>query len=182
LLAGTVRENLIFGLDKPIRDEQILEVAEQYHLKDFLLSKGLDTEIGEGGINLSKGQAQRVILLRQILMDRSIWLLDEPTSAMGDDSSATIFRAILTERDRTVLISTHQPQQIKDFIDKIWLVRSGKIAVINTPAAVQEYFSTQINSATNLRQLSIHQAPLTPSPVLCNGEESGAGSLHSLSN
>jgi ABC-type multidrug transport system ATPase subunit len=115
-------------------------------------------------------------------MDRSIWLLDEHTSAMEDDFSATIFLAILTERDRTVLISTHQPQQVKDFIDEIWLVRSGKIAVINTLAAIQEYFSTQINSATNLRRLNLHQVPPTPSPVLCNGEESEAGSLHSLSN
>ena len=82
LFSGTIRENIQFGTPEAT-EEQIIGASKQAHAWDFIekLELGLDTPIGEKGLGLSEGQAQRIAIARAFLRQKPILILDEATSA-----------------------------------------------------------------------------------------------------
>ena len=109
LFSGTLRENLTMFTDSA-SDEEILQAARLACLDRFLaeLSDGLDTVIGERGIGLSEGQAQRVAVARALLSRAPILLLDECTSALDEKTETELLRNIASMRGKTCLIVTHR--------------------------------------------------------------------------
>ena len=109
LFSGTLRENLTMFTDSA-SDEEILQAARLACLDRFLaeLSDGLDTVIGERGIGLSEGQAQRVAVARALLSRAPILLLDECTSALDEKTETELLRNIASLRGKTCLIVTHR--------------------------------------------------------------------------
>ena len=109
MFTGTIRENLIVAYTMA-SDEHIHEVL-RIACAEFVYSlpKGLDTVIGELGIGISEGQAQRLAVARTLLReDSSIWLFDEFTSALDMDTIHRIFRNILiAAKDKMLIFVTH---------------------------------------------------------------------------
>lgn len=111
LFSGTIRENLLVGNitadDRRLR--QVLAVASA----DFVwnLPEGLDTVLGEKGVGLSEGQAQRIAIARSLLRPGRILLLDEATSAL-DQETERRFLANLRKHlgERIVIFITHHPE------------------------------------------------------------------------
>jgi ABC-type multidrug transport system fused ATPase/permease subunit len=106
----SLRDNLTLGASVP--DGNVLALFTEVGLGDWFdaLDSGLDTRIGEKGVRLSSGQRQRVNLLRGILLNRGIYLLDEPTAHLDDDTEAQVVDCIRRRLgDRTVLVVTHRP-------------------------------------------------------------------------
>ncbi|MBZ9538257.1 thiol reductant ABC exporter subunit CydD [Modicisalibacter tunisiensis] len=112
LVQGSLADNL--RLAAPMADEAALWQALREVRLDGLvagLPAGLDTPLGERGVGLSGGQAQRLALARVFLAEALLLLLDEPTAGLDADTEAAVIEALqrLMRRGATVVIATHQP-------------------------------------------------------------------------
>ncbi len=105
----TIKENLCLG--KKISTEVLNEYLKDAGLYDWVnsLEKGMDTLVGEKGVKLSAGQKQRLNIIRGILLDKEIYILDEPTSNLDTISENKIYDMINKYlKDKTCLIVTHR--------------------------------------------------------------------------
>ena len=109
ILSGTIRENISFA-NSSVTDEEIINSAKAAHLWDFIetLEDGLDTYIGEKGLGLSEGQAQRLSIARAILYNSPILLLDESTSALDSDTERELLKSLKDMTDKTCIIVSHK--------------------------------------------------------------------------
>ena len=107
----TIKENLCLG--KRISNETLNEYLKDAGLDEWIndLENGLDTLVGEKGIKLSAGQKQRLNIIRGILLDKEIYILDEPTSNLDSLSENKIYDMINKYlKNKTCLIVTHRPK------------------------------------------------------------------------
>ena len=107
LFSGTLRENLMMFTDEA-SDEDIEKALRAACIEDLVAEVGLDAELGERGVGLSEGQAQRVAVARALLTGAPILLLDESTSALDEETEARMLKNISAMRDKTCLIVTHR--------------------------------------------------------------------------
>lgn len=107
LFSGTLRENLMMFTDHTT-DEDIRKAVSAACIDDLLEDIGLDAELGERGVGISEGQAQRVAVARALLTGAPILLLDESTSALDEETEARMLQNISAMRDKTLLIVTHR--------------------------------------------------------------------------
>ena len=92
-------------------------------LKDF--PDGLDTVVGERGIGLSEGQAQRIAIARALLKKGGLLLLDEPTSALDSETEKSFLdRLIINSKNKTVIIITHK-QEICEYVSNTITIRKN---------------------------------------------------------
>ena len=115
LISGTIRYNLLLGkvdaTEKEMR-QALHAAAADFVINDF--HDGLDTLIGEGGIGVSEGQAQRIAIARSFLRPGNVILMDEPRSAL-DAETEKMFLMRLTNQvyDKTIVIVTHKKDVCK---------------------------------------------------------------------
>ena len=127
LFSGTIRENLKWG-DEQATDQE-LAAACKAASADFVESfpKGLDTDLGQGGVNLSGGQKQRLCIARAILKKPKIMILDDSTSAVDTATDRNIRRKLKEKLSgMTVIIIAQRISSVKD-ADKILVMDNGKI-------------------------------------------------------
>lgn len=125
---GTLRDNLRVG-DPDASDEQLWRVLEQARLADFVrsLEDGLDAWVGESGHTLSTGQARRLCLARTLLAPASIWVLDEPTAGLDEDTALAFFHDLASVAgDRTVIMATHADFPEGTF-DQVFVLEDGAL-------------------------------------------------------
>lgn len=126
LLQGTIRENLLFG-DIQATDEQIMQALEQAQATSFCAKLGLDFLIREGGIGLSVGQAQRLVIARSLLRQSNLLLLDEPTASLDAKSENAVLQVLQKiSRNQTTLMITHRIEDLKQ-CDQILVMQQGQI-------------------------------------------------------
>lgn len=107
----TIKENLCLG--KNISDDKLNLYLEDAGLTEWVngLEAGINTMVGEKGIRLSAGQKQRLNIIRGILLDKDIYILDEPTSNLDIVSEDKIYCMIEKYlKDKTCIIVTHRPK------------------------------------------------------------------------
>ena len=107
LFSGTLRENLTMFTDDAT-DVEIDQALRAACIDDMAAEVGLDAELGERGVGISEGQAQRVAVARALLTRAPILLLDESTSALDEDTEVRMLQNISAMRDKTLLIVTHR--------------------------------------------------------------------------
>ncbi len=119
ILSGTIRENIAFA-NENADEESIINAAKLAQIWDFIetLDNKLDTVIGENGLGLSEGQAQRISIARALLYNAPVLLLDESTSALDSKTEAELLKAIKSMTDKTVIIVSHK-QAAFDVCDKV---------------------------------------------------------------
>lgn len=129
LFYGTVADNLRIAREDAT-DEELHAALAGAELLDFIESSpaGLDTMVGDQGMALSGGQAQRLAIARAILKDAPIVILDEPTSQIDVETEALLNKALqrLT-RDKTVLLIAHRLSTIEQ-ADRIIVMHDGRLA------------------------------------------------------
>ena len=126
LFPGTIRQNLL-SAKADASDEELLEACKKSGIYDFVVEKGLDTEVGERGQNLSGGERQRLCIARAMLKNAPLLLLDEPTSAL-DSKSEKIVQESLENlmQGKTTLVVAHRLSTIKN-ADRILVLDTGKV-------------------------------------------------------
>jgi len=92
IISGTLKQNVLFGLefDQEKFDEAVATCCLDHDIA--LFNKGIDTEIGERGINASGGQKVRISLARAVYADADIYLLDDPLSAVDPDVAENLYK------------------------------------------------------------------------------------------
>ncbi|SES12718.1 ABC transporter ATP-binding protein [Salipaludibacillus aurantiacus] len=130
MMAGTIRENLCYGMeDEKIDDERLWEVARMAYAEQFIKSfpKGLDTEVGERGVKLSGGQKQRIAIARAFLRDPKLLMMDEATASLDSQSEAIVQQALTRLMEgRTTFVIAHRLSTIVN-ADKIMFIEKGRI-------------------------------------------------------
>ena len=133
LFDGTIRENLLLG-DAGADDVQLMKALESANLADFVssLPDGLDTPVGERGVRLSGGQAQRIAIARVFLKNPPILILDEATSALDTFAEAAVQDALgRLARGRTTVIIAHRLTTIRH-ATMICYLENGRIVESGT--------------------------------------------------
>ncbi|MBU0509254.1 ABC transporter ATP-binding protein/permease [bacterium] len=138
LFNESVRYNIAYGLGE-VSEDRLRDVLRRAQAEGFVseLPKGLETVIGERGLQLSGGQRQRLAIARALLRDAPILIFDEATSALDNESERLIQRA-LDElfRERTVIIIAHRQSSIQ-FASRVVLLDGGRISAVGTHAELQ---------------------------------------------
>lgn len=128
LFSGNIRDNILFG--KPsASDEEVVFAAQQANAWEFISSfpGGLDTQVGDRGIQLSGGQKQRIAIARAILKNPAILILDEATSALDSESERLVQEALDTlMKGRTCIVIAHRLSTIRN-ADNIFVLQRGEI-------------------------------------------------------
>lgn len=132
LFDGTIRENLLLG-DAGADDARLMEALGSANLAEFVssLPDGLDTPVGERGVRLSGGQAQRIAIARVFLKNPAILILDEATSALDTFAEAAVQDALeRLAKGRTTIIIAHRLTTIRHatmicYLDEGRVVESG---------------------------------------------------------
>lgn len=133
LFSGTIKDNLKWG-DENATDEEVIAAAKAACAHDFIMSfpEGYDTYLGQGGVNVSGGQKQRLCIARALLKKPKIIILDDSTSAVDTATDAAIregFRQNL--KDTTAIIIAQRISSVSD-ADKIIVLDEGRIDAIDT--------------------------------------------------
>jgi ATP-binding cassette, subfamily B, bacterial AbcA/BmrA len=135
MMAGTIRENLCYGLDiEHISDELLWEVAKMAYADEFIqsFSEGLNTEVGERGVKLSGGQRQRIAIARAFLRNPKILMMDEATASLDSQSEGVVQQALTRLMEgRTTFVIAHRLSTIVD-ADKIVFIEKGRVTGIGT--------------------------------------------------
>ena len=133
LFSGTIRENLAWG-NKDATQEEIEHAAKAAQAHDFIMSfpNGYDTELGQGGVNVSGGQKQRLCIARALLKKPKIMIMDDSTSAVDTATDAAIRAGLKNEfGDTTVLIIAQRISSVES-ADRIIVMNDGKIDAVGT--------------------------------------------------
>ncbi|MDM5227559.1 ABC transporter ATP-binding protein [Cytobacillus sp. NJ13] len=136
MMAGTIRENLCYGLEdsESIADEKLWEVAKMAYANQFIADfpKGLDTEVGERGVKLSGGQRQRIAIARAFLRDPKILMMDEATASLDSQSEGIVQQALTRLMvGRTTFVIAHRLSTIVG-ADQIVFIEKGRVTGIGT--------------------------------------------------
>ena len=130
LLDASIRDNILFGVEKGQVDEKRLAKAlREAQLEEFVnsLEEGLDTVIGEGGVRLSGGQRQRIGIARALYLEPEVLVLDEATSALDTDTEAAVMEAIdYLAGSKTLIIIAHRLSTIQN-CDLVYRIEGGRV-------------------------------------------------------
>ncbi len=153
LFSGTIEENLRWGKENAT-DEEMFAAAESAQADKFVknFTLGYQTELGQGGVNVSGGQKQRLCIARALLKEPKIIILDDSTSAVDTATEAQIRRAFREElAASTKIIIAQRISSVKD-ADMIVVMDDGKITGIGTHdylmennVEYQEIYNSQIS-------------------------------------
>lgn len=133
LFSGTIRENLLWG-NPDATEEQLWAACRAACADEFLerMPDGLDTDLGQGGVNVSGGQKQRLCIARAILKQPKVLILDDSTSAVDTATDAKIRKAFANElKDTTKIIIAQRVTSICE-ADLILVMDGGRIVAQGT--------------------------------------------------
>ncbi|MCL4159235.1 UNVERIFIED_CONTAM: hypothetical protein GTU68_025603, partial [Idotea baltica] len=126
---GTLRENLLYGVKREVSDESISNVVKEVELDSFFesLPNGFDTRIGERGVKVSGGEAQRIAIARAMLKKVDILILDEATSALDANTEQSVQAAFdALSKNKTVILIAHRFSTLRR-ADKIIAIEDGRV-------------------------------------------------------
>ncbi|MBP7176840.1 MAG: ABC transporter ATP-binding protein [Thermoclostridium sp.] len=133
LFTGTIRDNLKWG-DKDASEDEIIEACKAAQAHDFIMSfpNGYDTVLGQGGVNVSGGQKQRLTIARALLKKPKIIILDDSTSAVDTATDSKIRAALRSNLvGTTTLIIAQRIASVMD-ADRIIVMDDGRVNAVGT--------------------------------------------------
>ncbi|KAH8238124.1 hypothetical protein KR032_006027, partial [Drosophila birchii] len=163
LFSGTIQENILFG--QPMDRKRYAKVVRQCALeRDFELLPFKDkTQVGEQGASLSGGQKARISLARAVYREASIYLLDDPLSAVDSNVAKHLFEKCMRGylRDRIVVLITHQTQFLQ-FVDQIVIMDKGQVRAVGSYDSLVKAgldFSTILGEAERKEHMAVEDEP-----------------------
>ena len=138
LFKGTLRSNL--AISGAVSDSHLLQISAELGIDRIAADSpmGMDLPISEGGEGLSGGQRQLVGLGRVFLSQPKIWLLDEPTASLDNDTEKQVLKAItaLVKADDILIIATHKPTLAAQLANRVIIMQRGEVMADGKPEIV----------------------------------------------
>lgn len=134
LLAGTIRENICYGVSRAVSGDEMRQAAVMANADSFVekMPDRYDTLVGERGIKLSGGQRQRIAIARAFLRNPAFLLLDEATSNLDSSSERIVQKALDSlMKERTTIVIAHRLSTVMG-ADQIIVLENGSITGIGT--------------------------------------------------
>lgn len=131
LFSGTIRENILMG-KKDATDEEIIEALKSAAAYDFVKTfpKGIDTVIGEKGVGISEGQAQRIAIARALVKKAPFLILDEATSSLDEKTELSVLEGIRKwNPSPTCLLITHR-RSVLSYCDREIVISGKKMEIV----------------------------------------------------
>ncbi len=150
MISGTIRDNVLYGVDEEVSDEQIMEAAREVRAEGFIMEcpGGLDYEVGQFGDKLSGGQRQKLSILRAFLQKREYILLDEPTASLDVVSVREVMESIRELiGKRTIILVAHDDKLIRD---------ASHIIVVEDDARVYEGTAQEVGRVSGFFRDIMH--------------------------
>ncbi|MFN5095981.1 MAG: ATP-binding cassette domain-containing protein [Limnohabitans sp.] len=170
LFAGTLRDNLVLGMNDP-GDDALLQAARETGLFEAVIAahpKGIAREIFEGGQGLSGGQRQLVHITRSVLRNPRIWLLDEPTASMDSPLENHVIqtlqnklRATPQTQPSTLVLVTHKPQLLV-LVQRIIVMANQQVILDGPRDQVLQQLQAVAAQAHKAKKTNISSAGITP--------------------
>lgn len=130
LFRGTIRENILLGVDSVATTEETLyQACRDAGIHAFIssLPEGYDTDVGTGGVALSGGQKQRISIARALIRDPAVLLLDEATSSLDSETEKEVQEVFeQTGKGRTMIVVAHRLATVQK-ADVIFVLRDGRV-------------------------------------------------------
>jgi ABC-type multidrug transport system fused ATPase/permease subunit len=126
IFTGTIAENLRI-VHPDATDEELRSALEIADALDFVesLPFGLDSIVGERGVNFSEGQVQRISIARAVLCNAPVLIMDEATSALDKATEEKVLRSLMAaDKKRTCIITTHRPSML-EYCDRIYEIQEN---------------------------------------------------------
>jgi ATP-binding cassette subfamily B protein len=147
LVSGSIYDNIRLG-DRLASHDEVVRAAQQANAWSFIrtLPKGLETEVGENGSQLSGGQKQLICLARILLRGAPILILDEPTSSIDPQTERLMLESLAAfMKGRTTLIVSHRLSSVLQ-VQRVVVMQDGEIVDQGTHAdlAARNYFYSQV--------------------------------------
>lgn len=138
LFSGTVRENLLWG-NPDATDDQLWTACRQACADEFLekMPKGLDSDLGQGGVNLSGGQKQRLCIARTLLKHPKVLIFDDSTSAVDTATEAKIRASLAKLTDVTKIIIAQRVTSVME-ADQIVILEDGAVHAVGNHQTLLE--------------------------------------------
>lgn len=153
LMNGTIRENVLYGVDsQSVSEEAIEQALKQANAWEFVskLEQGLETPVGEGGIKLSGGQRQRIAIARAVIRNPRILLLDEATSSLDTESERLVQQALQSiMKGRTTLVIAHRLSTVQH-ADQLVVIKDKEVRGTGTHQLLVEtnpYYQELVKNA-----------------------------------
>ena len=133
LFSGTIRENLLWG-NEDATEEELIQAAKDAQAYDFIMSfpDGLDTNLDQGGVNVSGGQKQRLCIARAMVRRPAVLILDDSTSAVDSATEGRIRESFRENLKGTTVIIIAQRISSVQYADKIVVLDEGAVAGAGT--------------------------------------------------
>jgi ATP-binding cassette subfamily B (MDR/TAP) protein 9 len=133
LFVGTIKDNIVFGLEEEPTMEEIRQAATLANAHQFIegLPSGYLTQCGERGVQLSGGQKQRIAIARALVRKPKCLILDEATSALDSESESLVqdaMDALMESHSMTICVITHRLSTCQKMADVIAVVKEGRVA------------------------------------------------------
>ncbi|KAF4947794.1 hypothetical protein FGADI_10127 [Fusarium gaditjirri] len=128
-LTGTLRENILLGVEDTIDDATVHRVCQEASIHEFIMSlpEGYQTQVGSRGVTLSGGQRQRIAIARALMRNPDILLLDEATSSLDSESEKLVQEAFeRAGKGRTMVVVSHRLATVQN-ADVIFVLGEGKL-------------------------------------------------------
>jgi ATP-binding cassette subfamily B protein AbcA/BmrA len=144
LFDGTIRENIVYGMEREVTEEEVESAARLSCADEFIkeLPGGYDFVVGENGSRLSGGQRQRIAIARALLLDPSYLLLDEATCSMDVHSEQKVLESLLAlMKGRTTVMITHDMGMLER-ADEVIVMKDGAVEAFGPVEEVKERSDT----------------------------------------
>ena len=141
MMTGTIRDNILYGINRNVSDEELIKYAKLANCHDFIMQfdEGYDTLVGERGLKLSGGQRQRIDIARSFVKNPDILLLDEATANLDSESEQKIQEALeVLMKGRTTIVIAHRLSTIKK-AGKIIFIDQGRVTGEGTHDELMTY-------------------------------------------
>ena len=141
MMTGTIRDNILYGINRNVSDEELIKYAKLANCHDFIMQfdEGYDTLVGERGLKLSGGQRQRIDIARSFVKNPDILLLDESTANLDSESEQKIQEALeVLMKGRTTIVIAHRLSTIKK-AGQIIFIDQGRVTGEGTHDELMTY-------------------------------------------
>lgn len=141
MMTGTIRDNILYGINRKVSDEELIKYAKLANCHDFIMqfNEGYDTLVGERGLKLSGGQRQRIDIARSFVKNPDILLLDEATANLDSESEQKIQEALeVLMKGRTTIVIAHRLSTIKK-AGQIIFIDQGQVTGEGTHDELMNY-------------------------------------------